>query len=199
MPSRLPNRTTPRMSPEVLVGASWHHPPIHMSSPTPAASAAPSPPTPNTQRAIEPTHPCVRCGRRIPLDQAMCEFCNPLGLSQPATSQAHGTVFLAIAAGVVALAVIGRLALAGVGPFHASVANVAPTADGLAVTLTVRNDGTSEGSSTCRLTEASRNGTGPSAIVLTPHVKPGQSLTFTSIVSTLGTTVVPLAVECRSP
>jgi hypothetical protein len=152
-----------------------------------------------TEPAPEQTHPCVRCGRRIPLDQAMCEFCNPLGLSQPASSQAHGTVFLAIAGAVVLLAVAGRLALSGIGPFHATVASVAPVADGLSVTLAVRNDGSSEGSTTCRLTEAARGGTGPSAVVLTPHVKPGESVTFATTVSTLGTDVVPLAVDCHSP
>src|SRR3954469_6238823 len=87
------------------------------------------------------THPCVRCGRPVSLDESLCEYCNPLGLSQPATSQAHGTVFLAIAGAVVLLAVAGRVALSGVGPFHGDVATVTPSATGLAVALTVRNDG----------------------------------------------------------
>jgi hypothetical protein len=130
----------------------------------------------------------------------MCEYCNPLGLSQPATSQAHGTVFVAIAAAVVLLAVAGRLALSGVGPFDATVANVTPASGGLSVSLAVRNQGSKEGSTTCRLTEAARQGTGPSAVVLTPHVKPGESLTFATTVSTLGTdATVQLAVDCRTP
>jgi hypothetical protein len=73
------------------------------------------------QAAVEATHPCVRCGTPVPLPVAMCERCNPLGLKQPASSQAHGTVFLGIALAVVALAVLGRVALAGVGPFSATV------------------------------------------------------------------------------
>ena len=43
-----------------------------------------------------PTHGCVRCGAPIPIDDGMCERCNPLGLKQPAPSQAHGTVVIAV-------------------------------------------------------------------------------------------------------
>ena len=149
--------------------------------------------------APQQTHPCVRCGRPVSLDESLCEFCNPLGLSQPATSQAHGTVFVGIVAAVVLLALLGRLALAGVGPFHGEVAAVTASATGLTVALTVRNDGSKEGSTTCRITEAARAGTGPAAVVLTPHVPAGQSLTFSTNVEQFGTTVLPLAVACHSP
>lgn len=158
-------------------------------------------PTTPTAPAAAPqqTHPCIRCGRQVSLDESLCEFCNPLGLSQPATSQAHGTVFLAIAGAVILLAVAGRVALSGVGPFHGEVADVTASATGLAVALTVRNDGSKEGSTTCRITEAARNGTGPAAVVLTPHVAAGTSLTFSTSVEQFGTTVRPLAVDCHSP
>jgi hypothetical protein len=149
--------------------------------------------------APQQTHPCVRCGRPVSLDESLCEFCNPLGLSQPATSQAHGTVFVGIVAAVVLLALLGRLALSGVGPFHGEVAGVTPSGTGLTVALTVRNDGSKEGSTTCRLTDATRAGTGPAAVVLTPHVPAGQSLTFSTNVEQFGTTVLPLAVACHSP
>jgi hypothetical protein len=135
----------------------------------------------------------------VSLDESLCEFCNPLGLSQPATSQAHGTVFVGIVGAVVLLAVIGRLALSGVGPFHGEVATVTPSGTGLAVALIVRNDGSKEGSTTCRITAASRGGTGPAAVLLTPHVAPGQTLRFSTPVQQFGSAVVPLAVECRSP
>jgi hypothetical protein len=108
-------------------------------------------------------------------------------------------VFLAIAGAVLLLAVAGRLALSGVGPFHGQVAAVTPSGAGLAVALTVRNDGSKEGSTTCRITEAARNGTGPAAVVLTPHVAAGQSLTFSTTLQQFGRTSVPLAVDCHSP
>ena len=145
------------------------------------------------------THPCVRCGRAVGLDTSLCEFCNPLGLSQPATSQAHGTVFVAIVGAVILLAVAGRLALSGVGPFHGSIADVTAAGTGLTVALSIRNDGSKEGSTTCRITEAARAGTGPAAVLLTPHVAPGQTLTFSTTVEQFGTTVVPLVVACQSP
>jgi len=68
----------------------------------------------------EPPHGCVRCGARIPVSQAMCERCNPLGLKEPAPSQAHATVFIGIIAGVVLLAVVAKLAVSSVGPFQGS-------------------------------------------------------------------------------
>ena len=106
---------------------------------------------------------------------------------------------MAIVGAVVLLAVAGRLALSGVGPFHGVVSAVNPSATGLAVALTVRNDGSKEGSTTCRLTEATRAGTGPAAVILTPHVAAGQSLTFSTSVEQFGTSVLALAVDCHSP
>lgn len=161
-----------------------------MTIPT-AAAAAPTP--------AEPTHPCVRCGAPVPPDIAMCERCNPLGLSQPASSQAHGTVFLGILLAVVALAVLGRLALSGVGPFEARITQILPTSDGLSVTLVVRNAGSNAGSTTCRLTDAGRDGTGPVAFVLSPAIQPAAEATFQTAVRQFGTAALPLAVACESP
>ncbi|HKG57773.1 MAG TPA: hypothetical protein VKA85_11045 [Candidatus Limnocylindrales bacterium] len=133
------------------------------------------------------------------LDESLCEECNPLGLSQPATSQAHGTVFLAIVGAVVALAVAGRLAISGVGPFRGEVSAVQPAPSGLAVTLTVFNDGTKSGATTCRITETARNGTGPAAVVLSPAVDPGASRSFSTALAQFGTEPRPLTVACQSP
>src|SRR4051812_8446522 len=79
------------------------------------------------------THGCVRCGAPIPLADAMCERCNPLGLRQPSASQAHGTAIGGVALAVVLLAVLARVLTAGIGPFPAQVANVVPAAGGLTV------------------------------------------------------------------
>jgi hypothetical protein len=129
----------------------------------------------------------------------MCEQCNPLGLSEPATSQAHGTVFLGIALFVIAMALVGRMALQGVGPFNAAVASVSTSDGGLSITLRVRNDGTSAGSATCRITDA-RAGAGPRvAFVLSPNLEPGESATFTARVTEFGDEAVLLDVECPSP
>ena len=51
------------------------------------------PPAP-PPRPASPT-PAPAAGRRSPLDVGLCERCNPLGLRDAASSQVHGTVFLA--------------------------------------------------------------------------------------------------------
>ena len=98
-------------------GGPWHHERV-----TPPAPLA----------ATELTQGCVRCGATVPLGTSMCENCNPLGLKQPAPSQAHGTVFLGVVVAVVGLAILGRLALNGIGPFQGQVGNIVAVPPGLA-------------------------------------------------------------------
>jgi hypothetical protein len=148
----------------------------------------------------EPTHACVRCGRPVALSMGMCDRCNPLGLADPAASQVHGTVFLAIGVGIAALAIAARLLLAGVGPFAASVAAVSPTAAGLDVTLTVTNQGSHVGSSTCRIHSGVALGSDATAYFLSPPIEPGATVTFTRETSALGTgSGSGLVVECATP
>ena len=146
-----------------------------------------------------PVHGCVRCGKPVPVDVALCEDCNPIGLAQPSATQVHGTAFVGVAIAVVLLAVLARLSVSGIGPFDAQVSAVAPAGDGLAVTLAVTNQGTSTGSTTCRVTDPSARYGGASAYVQSPQIGPGASATFTAHVSQLGSTPRLLAVECSSP
>jgi predicted nucleic acid-binding Zn ribbon protein len=153
--------------------------------------------TPTPMPVQEPLHGCVRCGARIPVSQAMCEQCNPLGLKEPAPSQAHATVFIGIIAGVVLLAVAARLVFSGVGPFEGGITNVAAGDAGLEVTLTVTNAGSGASSTTCRITDPSKPGIGPeTAYVTSPIIQPGATLSFDTVVTSLGTTVKPLDADC---
>ena len=152
-------------------------------------------PTPTAAR----THACVRCGRPVPLDVGLCELCNPLGLKDVAASQVHGTVIIAVLLAFVGLAVIARLALSGVGPFPATVDSAIPTGDGLAVTVSVTNEGSSAGQTTCRVSDPSTRVGGESAFLLSPRIEPGQTITFTKTVTVLGTEAVALDVSCRAP
>ena len=165
-----------------------------MTAPTRPATGSPP-------AQIVQTHPCVRCGDAVPLDVAMCERCNPLGLPQPASSQAHGTVALGIIIAVVVLAVLGRVAIAGVGPFSASVVSVAPAPPNLAITLTVRNEGTREGQTTCRVFDPAQGaGIGPNSVyLLSPQIAAGQTLSFSKVITGLGGEVRPLGVSCQGP
>ena len=147
--------------------------------------------------AQEPLHGCVRCGARIPVSQSMCEQCNPLGLKEPAPSQAHATVFIGIIAGVVLLAVVARWVFSGVGPFEGSISAIEPAENGLRVTLMVTNAGSSASSTTCRITDPSIPGIGPeTAYVTSPIIQPGATVSFDTVVAGVGTTVKPLDADC---
>jgi hypothetical protein len=133
------------------------------------------------------------------LDVGLCERCNPLGLKDSAASQAHGTVFLGVVGAIVGLALIARLAVSGVGPFTASVADVALDGDALAITLAVTNTGSSPGQTTCRVTDPNdRNGVGV-GLLLSPRIDAGATVTFTQTVTGLGAVERELVVVCASP
>jgi hypothetical protein len=155
-------------------------------------------PTPPLPVRVQ-THPCARCGAPVPLDAGLCEQCNPLGLKDVASSQAHGTVLIAIVVGVVILALAGRFALAGIGPFSGDVSNVAAAGSGLAVTIEVTNHGSSAGQTTCRLFDPTSGGIGPeSTYAQSPRIEPGATVSFTASMTTLGSTVRPVGVDCGS-
>lgn len=158
-----------------------------MSAPTSAPAAS------------EPTHPCVRCGRPVPIDVALCGGCNPLGLKQPAATQVHAIAAAGIVLFVALLALLARIGLSGVGPFHGLISGVVPADGGLAVTIDISNEGSRGGATTCRISDAERSAGGPSQVIQTPSVAAGETLTFTATVTAFGAIVRPLAVECRSP
>ena len=159
-----------------------------------------TPSAPPVRRELEPTHPCIRCGREgVPADAGLCEQCNPLELSQPAATQMHGIAALGILLFVVVLFVVGRAVISGAGPFTGEVANVAPYGDGLAVTLTVTNDGTKAGAITCWVAETPGRDGGPGQSVQSPLVQPKQSVTFTTLVTRLGGKPLPLSADCSTP
>jgi hypothetical protein len=111
----------------------------------------------------------------------------------------HGTVFVVVALAIVLLLVVARLSIAGSGPFPATVSAVTPTADGLAVTITVSNDGTDSGQTTCRIVDVADRGVSHSAIVLSPRIDAGQTVSFATVVTEFGPGPRDLAVTCRTP
>jgi len=160
----------------------------------PAVHAAPPLPAP------EPTHACIRCGAPgVAIDRALCENCNPLELAQPSATQVHGIAAVGIIAFVAFLFVIGRVTLAGTGPYTGAIDGVAPAEGGLAVTLLVSNGGSKAGATTCRLVNESRPVGGASELVQTPPIPAKGDLRFTATVTKFGTVPVGLAVDCQSP
>lgn len=152
-----------------------------------------------TTASPELTHACVRCGAPVPLDVGLCEDCNPLGLRDASPTQVHGIAFIGVTVAIIALAMIGRLAISGVGPFSPELARVARDGDALAITLTVTNQGRSAGQTTCRVTDPLDRSGGGAGFVLSPQIEPGATVTFTKRVTGLGTTVRDLVVECSAP
>ena len=158
------------------------------------------PPLAATPTATEPTHACVRCGRPVAIDVALCEECNPLGLKQPAATQVHAIAAGGILFFVVVLAVLARVGLAGVGPFSGEVRGVEVAGEGLTVTLAVSNAGTKDGATTCRVIESGDQIGGVGQVVQTPSVPAGQTISFTASVTAFGTQPrAGLLVECASP
>jgi hypothetical protein len=148
----------------------------------------------------EPTHACIRCGRLgVAADLALCEQCNPLELAQPSPTQVHGIAALGIILFVVVLAVLGRGALAGAGPFSGRIDGVSPTTTGLIVTLVVTNKGTKAASTTCSVVLDSHSVGGLGDLVQTPVIPAGSSLRFSAQVTRFGTAPVGLATDCQSP
>jgi hypothetical protein len=133
------------------------------------------------------------------VDVGLCEDCNPLGLRDVSATQVHGIAFIGVTVAIIALALVARLAVSGIGPFTPHIAGLATDGDALAVTLTVTNEGRSAGRTTCRITDPlDRNG-GGAELVLSPSIEPGQTLTFSRRLTGLGSAVRDLAVECSAP
>ena len=102
--------------------------------------------------ANRPSRNCYKCGREIGPDETICEVCNRAGMATPSATQYHGTMVVAIVAGVVALAMWGSLSLRGVGPYSARVESVIPAPpDGALVRAVVENEGTKQGYAKCQL------------------------------------------------
>lgn len=160
-----------------------------------------SPTPPVRTGAIRPelTHGCARCGAPVAVEVGLCERCNPLGLRDVSASQAHGTIFVAVLVAVVVLAVLARVAVAGGGPFPASITGLTPVAGGLRVALEVTNEGDRSGQTTCRLFDPADVAGGPSAFVLSPRIEPGATVVVESTVSAFGASARELGVECRTP
>jgi hypothetical protein len=160
---------------------------------------APATPIPPARPA--PTHPCARCGAPVALDIGLCDRCNPLGLKDSASSQVHGTVFVAVASAIAFLAIMAHLAVAGIGPFTAQVTTVraAPGgAAGVVLTIAVRNDGSSAGTATCRVSDPSNRGITTSEVMYSPMIPPQSTVEFDHAVP-FGSPGVPLDVACTGP
>ena len=135
----------------------------------------------------------------MPLDIALCELCNPLGLSQPAASQVHGIAVAGIIAFVAFLAVVAKLSVAGLGPFNAQLVDAVPSSGGLTVSIEITNSGSAAGATSCVLQDPEGRYTASTVRVQTPVVPAGTTITFERDISQFGRVPLPLTVACTSP
>jgi len=129
----------------------------------------------------------------------LCERCNPLGLRDSASSQVHGTVFVAVSLAFIGLAVAARLAVSGIGPFVAAIVDVRSDRGALVASVQVSNEGTSIGSSTCRISDPTTPGGAQPAFVTTPRIGPKETVTFDARLEDFTGEPRPLDIHCSSP
>jgi hypothetical protein len=141
-----------------------------MSEPGPGPTSAALPALPHDR--------CQRCGRPTPQDVGLCEVCNPGRIGAPGSTQLHATILGGVAVGFVGLALLARLATAGVGPFTTQLGSVQVRTDGgVDVTFTVHNAGSRTAAATCRVTRGGVSA--PDDIqFLTPPLAAGATASF---------------------
>jgi predicted nucleic acid-binding Zn ribbon protein len=145
-----------------------------------------------------PGRHCYKCGREIGPDETICSVCNRAGMATPSASQYHGTMAVAIIAGVVALAVWASLSMRGVGPYQAEIVSVSDTPDGAVTTISVMNQGTARGSATCRLEARDAQGRPVrSTSISTGRLDGGQRSTFEVVIGGLSQPPASVVASCR--
>jgi predicted nucleic acid-binding Zn ribbon protein len=149
---------------------------------------------------VDPRPPrhCYKCGRQIGPDQTICDVCNRAGMATPSATQYHGTIVVAIVAGVVIMAIAASLSLRGIGPFRGEALRwQGDPPDGVVVELRVTNEGTRAGRAKCQLT--ARDG---SDLVLrvratiSPLVEGGDTVTFSERLPGVPRAPTSVAVTC---
>jgi hypothetical protein len=145
-----------------------------------------------------PRH-CYKCGREIGADESICDVCNRAGMATPSASQYHGTIVVAIIAGVVLLAVFASLATRGIGPYSArAVSFHAGTQGAVVATVSLSNEGTRTGRAKCRLEARDAGGRELGAVTtVSPPVDGGDSISFDQSIPGVGSTTASVAVRCQ--
>ena len=148
--------------------------------------------------AVADLRACIKCGRPIPADQTICQVCNRAGMQTPSATQYHGTIVVAIIAGVAALAIAASLSLRGIGPFRGTALGVSEAAQGgVEVTVEVVNQGTRAGRASCQIVATDGSGRRvASHSAESPIVEGGQRLVFTQRLPGVDRTPANLTVDC---
>jgi hypothetical protein len=141
---------------------------------------------------------CYKCGREIGPDQTICDVCNRAGMATPSATQYHGTIVVAIVAGVVIMAIAASLSLRGIGPFRGEALRWgSDPPDAVVVELQVTNEGTRPGRAKCQLTARdASNLVLRTRSTLSPQVPGGDTITFTERIPGLPVAPASVGVSC---
>jgi predicted nucleic acid-binding Zn ribbon protein len=146
-----------------------------------------------------PRRNCYKCGREIGPDESICEVCNRAGMATPSASQYHGTIVVAIVAGVALLAVAASLAMRGVGPFRADEVRFQLNDQGAIVAaVQVANAGTKAGRAKCQFT--ARDGAGGtlgSSSTVSDLIGAGASATVSGVIPGVEVQPAQVTVTCQ--
>ena len=145
-----------------------------------------------------PLRNCYKCGRQIGPDETICDVCNRAGMATPSATQYHGTIVVAIVAGVVIMALAASWSLRGIGPFRGETLGWSGTPpDAVVVEVQVTNQGTRAGRAKCQLTARDE-----SNLVLgirstvSPQVPGGGTVTFAERIPGLPLAPASVTVSC---
>jgi len=141
---------------------------------------------------------CYKCGREIAPDRTICDVCNRAGMATPSATQYHGTIVVAIVAGVVAMALWASLSLRGIGPFGGQVVGFRPDPpDGVVATLLLTNEGSKAGRAKCQLTARDAAGA-PLRVrdIVSAQIAPGGSLSLDERIPGLPSVPADVVIRC---
>ncbi len=147
-----------------------------------------------------PMRSCYKCGREIGPDESICAICNRAGMATPSASQYHGTIVVAIVAGVALLAVAASLAMRGVGPFRADEVRFQLNDQGsVFATARVTNQGSKAGRAKCLLTARDATGgtLGSSTATVSREVSAGSSVLVSGEIPSVGSEPAAVTVSCQ--
>ena len=145
-----------------------------------------------------PRRNCYKCGREIGPEQTICEICNRAGMATPSSTQYHGTIVVAIVAGVAIMALWASLSLRGIGPFNGEVVSFrADPPAGVVATLQVTNEGSKAGRAKCQLTARDAGGAALRVRdIVSGSVGAGSSISFDERIPGLAVQPASVVIRC---
>ena len=151
-----------------------------------------------TELDRRPPRNCYKCGREIGPDETICDVCNRAGMATPSATQYHGTIVVAIVAGIAIMAFAASMAMRGIGPFQGEATGWVLHPPDVAVEVHVVNEGTKAGRAKCELIALDAGGRVLRQVSsLAPSVSGGGEITYAERMPGLSEPPSAISVKCR--